>query len=143
MNQSPTASPGTHSHQEARPWWMTLGAVVCMLTVAISVVRDLFFPETRNVEVWLGFEITGPLAVATAPIHWAIFAVGAWAFWTARPWTARFAAAYVFYAAFAHLVWSEASPNGRGWQIGLVQAVALSAVAFSLLRANQRRIVGG
>jgi hypothetical protein len=122
---------------------MTLGAVVCMLTVVISVVRDLFFPETRNVEVWFGFEITGPLALATAPVHWAIFAVGAWAFWTARPWVARFAAAYVFYAAFAHLVWSEASPNGRGWPIGLVQAVALSVVAFSLLRADQRRIIGG
>jgi hypothetical protein len=38
-------------------------------------------------------------------------------------------AAYVLYAAVSHLVWSEVSPNGRGWPIGLAQAVALGLVA--------------
>ena len=113
---------------------MTLGAVLCLLTLVVSVVRDLYVPESRDVEVWLGFEIRGRLALATAPIHWAIFAVAAWAFWTQRPWIVRFAAGYLFYAAIAHLVWSEASPNGRGWVIGLAQAAALAIVALVVSR---------
>jgi hypothetical protein len=113
---------------------MTFGAIVCVLTLAISVIRDLYVPESRDVEVWLGFEVHGTLAIATAPIHWAIFAVAAWAFWTQRPWIGRFAAAYLFYAAIAHLVWSEASPNGRGWVIGLAQAAALSIIALLVAR---------
>ena len=118
---------------------MTLGAVVCLLTLVVSVVRDLFFPESRDVEVWLGFEIRGPLALATAPIHWALFAVGAWGFWTGRPWMGKLAAFYLFYAGLAHLVWSEASPNGRGWRIGLAQAAALATLGALVLRASGSR----
>jgi hypothetical protein len=47
------------------------------------------------------------------------------------PW----AAAYLFYVALSHLVWSEASAAGRGWRIGALQAGALSALALLLLRA--------
>jgi hypothetical protein len=119
----------------ARPWWMTAFAAVCLLALVVNIVRDLFFPETRDVEVWFGFEVTGNLALLSAPLHWAVFAVGAWAFWAARPWVASWAAVYLFYVAFSHLVWSEASPNGRGWPIGLLQAVVISVVGVLLLRA--------
>ncbi len=137
MNPTATPSLDATNSDRLRPWWMTVGAVVCLLTLIVSVVRDLFFPETRDVEVWLGFETRGPLALVTAPVHWAIFASAAWAFWTAKPWIGRFAAAYLFYAALAHLVWSEASPNGRGWMIGVVQALAISGIAIALLRAQR------
>jgi hypothetical protein len=123
----------------ARPWWMTTLAVFCMLAVAISIPRDLFFPASRDLEVWLGFEVTGWPGRLTAPIHWAIFAAGAWGFWRCRPWVLPWAAAYLFYAAVSHLVWSEASPNGRGWPIGLVQAIGISTVAVFLLRASPSR----
>jgi hypothetical protein len=113
-------------------------AVVCVLTLVISVVRDLFLPASRDVEVWFGFEITGPLALMTAPVHWAIFALGAWAFWTGRAWIVPWAAGYLVYAALAHLVWSEASPHGRGWPIGLLQAVGISLLAVLLLRVGAR-----
>jgi hypothetical protein len=118
---------------------MTALAVICMLAVAISIPRDLFFPASRDLEVWLGFEVTGWAAWLTAPIHWAVFAAGAWGFWRCRPWVLPWAAAYLFYAAISHLVWSEASPNGRGWPIGLAQAAAISAVAGFLLRASRSR----
>ena len=36
------------------------------------------------------------------------------------------------------IIWSEASPNGRGWPIGLAQAVVISAVGLLLLRAFTR-----
>jgi hypothetical protein len=114
---------------------MTALAGFCVAVLAVSIPSDLFIADARNVEVWLGFELRGPLAIATAPIHWAIFALGAWAFWSGRRWIVPWAAAYVFYVAVCHLVWSEASPHGRGWPIGLAQAVAISIPGVLLLRA--------
>ncbi len=121
-----------------RPNRMTALAVFCVATVLYLVPRDLFFPTTRDVEVWLGFEVRGVAASLTAPIHWAIFALGAWGFWQCRPWVLPWAAAYVFYVALSHLIWSEASPNGNGWPIGLVQALAISIPGVWLLRARHR-----
>jgi hypothetical protein len=120
-----------------RPPWMTALAVFCLATVLFLVPRDLFFAETRDVEVWLGFELRGGAALLTAPIHWAIFALGAWGFWQCRPWVLASAATYVFYVALSHLIWSEASPNGRGWSIGLAQALAISMLGILLLRARR------
>ena len=114
---------------------MTALAVFCALTVLFLVPRDLFFAETRDVEVWLGFELRGTAALVTAPLHWAIFATGAWGFWHCRPWVLPCAAGYVFYIALSHIVWSEVSPNGNGWPIGLAQALAISVPGALLLRA--------
>ena len=122
----------------ARPWWMTALAVVCVAALLMNVARDLFLPDARDVEVWFGFEARGRLAILTAPIHWAILAVGAWAFWTRRRWIAPWAGAYLLYAAVSHLVWSEASPHGRGWLIGLAQAAVISLFALLLIRAGTR-----
>jgi len=120
-----------------RPWWMTALAIFCGLSVAFLIPRDLFFAETRDVEVWLGFELHGAAARLTAPLHWAIFAVGAWGFWRARPWIVPWAAGYVFYVALSHLIWSEVSPHGRGWPMGLAQAAVLSLPGILLLRAGR------
>ena len=122
----------------ARPRWMTALAVVCLLALLINVARDLFLPEMRGVEVWLGFEVRGWLAFLTAPLHWAIFGLGAWGFWSQRPWALPAAAAYAFYVALSHLLWSELSPNGRGWPIGLAQAAAISAFGLILLRMRRK-----
>jgi hypothetical protein len=121
-----------------RPWWMTALAIFCLATVLFLVPRDLFFPETRDVEVWFGFELRGRGALLTAPLHWLIFGIGAWGFWRARPWIAAAAAAYVFYVALSHLIWSEASPHGNGWRIGVLQALAISLPGLLLLRAGRR-----
>ena len=127
-----------------RPWWMTALAGFCLATLLFLVPRDLFFAETRDVEVWLGFELRGAAARLTAPVHWAVFAVGAWAFWSQRPWIVPCAAGYVFYVALSHLVWSEASPSGRGWPVGLAQALAISLPGILLLRARRAaRRAGG
>ena len=117
---------------------MTALAAFCLGTVAFLVPRDLFVPHVRDVEVWFGFELRGAAARLTAPLHWAIFAFGAWGFWRARPWITAAAAVYVFYVALSHLVWSEASPNGNGWPIGLAQAAAISIPGLVLLRARKR-----
>jgi hypothetical protein len=108
-------------------------AGLCAATVVFLVARDLLVPEVRDTEVWLGFELHGPAAWLTAPLHWAIFAAGAFAAWRGKPWIWAAAAAYVLYVALSHVIWSEASPNGQGWRIGLLQAAGISAVAAALL----------
>ena len=123
-----------------RPRWMTALALFCLVTVAFLVPRDLFFPATRDVEVWFGFELHGTPALLTAPLHWLIFLFGAYGFWRQRPWILPAAAAYAFYIALSHLVWSEVSPKGHGWLVGLAQALVFSIPGVLLLRA--RRVPG-
>ncbi len=118
---------------------MTALSLFCVATVAFLISRDLFVPAARDVEVWFGFELHGAAARATAPLHWALFGVGAWGFWTQRSWILPTAAGYAFYVALSHLVWSETSPNGRGWPMGLVQAALLSIPGLLLLRADRAR----
>jgi hypothetical protein len=120
----------------SRPWWISALLAFCLLGLVVSIPRDLFFPAYRDIEVWFGFELSGWPARLTAPLHWAIFAAGAWGFWKLRPWMWPWASVYVFYVAASHLVWSEASEHGRGWPIGLAQALALSVVALTLWRAR-------
>jgi hypothetical protein len=115
---------------------MTALALFCGATVAVTMPSDLFVPAARDTEVWGGFEVHGLAAILSAPLHWTIYALGAWAFWTQRRWAPTAAVAYVFYVALCHLVWSEASPHGRGWPIGLLQAVVMSLVGVALLRAR-------
>jgi len=122
----------------SRPWWMTALAVICLIALLAGVPRDLFFAATRDVEVWLGLEVRGWIALLTAPLHWAIFGIGAWGFWTQRSWIVPCAAGYLFYVAISHLVWSEVSPNGRGWPVGLLQAIGFSIFGALLLRAGAR-----
>ena len=95
----------------ARPGWMTALAAFCLGTVLFLVPRDLFFAETRDVEVWFGFEVHGVVALLTAPLHWTVFLVGAWGFWTRRPWIVPTATAYVFYVAISHVIWNGTSPR--------------------------------
>jgi hypothetical protein len=116
---------------------MTALALFCAATVVFLVPRDLLFSDARYVEVWFGLEVHGTAALVTAPLHWAIFALGAYAFWRQRPWIVRAAAGYAFYVALSHLIWSEASPKGHGWLVGLAQAALFSIPGFLLLRAGR------
>ncbi len=119
-----------------RPRWMTAAALFCFATVPFLISRDLWHPAARDVEVWLGFELHGTAARVTAPLHWLVFALGGWGFWRARPWIVPAAAAYAFYVALSHLIWSEASPNGHGWLAGVAQALVFSLPGVLLLRAR-------
>jgi hypothetical protein len=118
-------------------WHLGLAAF-CLVTLLFTVSRDLFVAGPRDVEVWFGFELHGTAARLTAPIHWAIFAFGAWAAWVQKPWILAAAAGYAFYVALAHLVWSEASPHGNGIAMGLLQAALLSIPGWLLLVASRR-----
>lgn len=131
------------AHKDAlvppRPWWMVAMAVFCGFSVVFLMLRDLYVPHVREVEVWFGFEIRGAPALLTAPLHWAIFLVGGFGFWFRRPWILPAAAAYSFYIAFSHLVWNETSPNGSGWAAGVMQAVLFSLPGVFFLRARREQ----
>ena len=113
-----------------RPLWMTAMAALCMFGAAFLIYRDFAIPQVRDVEVWLGLELRGRAALLTAPLHWGIFALGAWAYWQQQRWAALATALYLHYVALSHLVWSEASERGNGWPVGLLQAAAFSALAI-------------
>ena len=118
--------------------WMRGMAAFCASSCIFLIYRDLTVPEVREVEVWLGFELRGRAALLSAPLHWAIFAIGAWAYWTKQRWIARATALYLFYVAVSHLIWSEASPNGRGWPMGLLQAAGFATLGALFLFADRR-----
>jgi len=120
-----------------RPRWMTAMAAVCAFNVVFLVYRDLAIPAVRDVEVWLGYELRGRAALLTAPIHWGIFTMGAWAYWTRQRWIPLATALYLHYVSLSHLIWSESSPNGRGWAVGLLQAAFFSALAIPFWRRHR------
>jgi hypothetical protein len=93
-------------------------------------------PEVRAVEVWFGYEVRGWLALATAPLHYAIFAAGAYAFWQGHGWAWSWAAGYAFYVALSHLAWNVTSDNGDGLEAGIIQLVLFSIPGALLLRAR-------
>lgn len=121
---------------QRRPWWMNILFVLCLLLAIGVPIEVLTRPLADDVEVLLGIEFTGWAAKAVGLLHWAIFSAGAWGFWKMAPWMWPWAAVYVFQVALAHLVWSELSPNGNDWSIGLLQAVGISCIAFMLWRAR-------
>jgi hypothetical protein len=109
------------------------------VSVAFLVTRDLFVPHVRDTEVWFGFELHGWPARLTAPLHWAIFGIGAWGYWKLRSWIWPWASVYVFIIAISHLVWNLVSPSGGGWASGLWQLALFSGVAIVLLAARPSR----
>ncbi|HEY7291704.1 MAG TPA: hypothetical protein VH583_17840 [Vicinamibacterales bacterium] len=57
---------------------------------------DMFLkPVAEDREVWFGVALSGWWAKATEPIHWAIYALGAWGLW-GRGWPGGAAAAAIF-----------------------------------------------
>lgn len=123
--------------REFRPLWMTAMAGFCLITLVFLVFRDFYYPDIRDVEVWFGFEVRGRAAILSAPLHWAIFAIGFWGFWNGLRWVVPCASAYSFYIALSHLIWSEMSPSGQGWPVGAMHAALFSLPGFLLLRASR------
>lgn len=115
-----------------RPWWMNLLMLFCLYMTFIYMPFDLFYkPVADDVEVWFGIALHGWAAKATEPLHWLIYAAGAWGFWHMRAWMWPWAAVYCLQIAIGMLVWSWlGAPAGLtggliGMAIMLVPTVAL------------------
>jgi hypothetical protein len=72
---------------ERRPWWMNVLMVFCAYMAFVYVPWDLLFKSVaRDTEVWFGLAFRGWSAKLLAPLHWAIYAAGAYGFWRNRAW---------------------------------------------------------
>jgi hypothetical protein len=122
-----------------RPWWMNVMFWFCLYMTFVYLPFDLFVkPVAEDHEIWFGFALTGWWAKATAPLHWLIYALGAWGFWRMARWMWPWAAVYATQVVIAMLVWNVVNEHGRGWPAGLFAAALFAVPAVALWRSRRR-----
>ena len=91
----------------ARPWWMNLIFGFCLFMTFVYMPFDMFWkPVATDQEVWFGILLTGWAAKLTEPVHWAIYAAGAYGMWKMKTWMWPWAAAYALQVTISMLVFS-------------------------------------
>lgn len=116
---------------------MTVLWVFCVYMTFVYVPFDIFFkPIAEDREVWFGVALSGWWAKATAPIHWIIYALGAWGFWGMHRWMWPWAAVYAGQVAVGMLVWNLTDARGRGWVAGAITAFMFMLPTIALWRAK-------
>lgn len=113
-----------------RPGWMNALMVFCAYMAIVYVPWDFFMkPAALDEEVWFGIRLHGAAAKLTEPLHWAIYAAGAYGFLRMREWMWPWASLYAGQIAIAMLVWPLLYVGGVG---GFLAAIA-SFVPFAFL----------
>lgn len=121
-----------------RPWWMNLLFGFCVYMTFIYLPFDMFIkPVAVDAEVWFGVALHGWAAKSTEPLHWAIYATGAFGFWKMRSWMWPWAALYVGQVAVGMLVWNLQGARGH-WVWGITAAVLFAVPTIALWRARER-----
>ena len=121
-----------------RPWWMNVLWGFCLYMTFIYMPYDLFFkPVAEDEEVWFGFVLHGWAAKLTAPLHWLIYAAGAYGFWKMSRWMWPWAALYAAQVAIAMLVWNLLDSRGS-LPLGLASAAIVLLPTVALWRAKGR-----
>ena len=96
-----------------RPWWMNLIWFFCLYMTFIYMPFDIFTkPFEEWEEVWFGFVLTGWPAKLTEPLHWLIYAGGAYGFWQMKSWLWPWAALYSAQVTIAMLLWGYFDGQG-------------------------------
>lgn len=122
-----------------RPWWMNALFAFCGFMTFVYMPWDFFWkPVAQDEEVWFGILLHGWAAKATEPLHWAIYAAGAYGFWKMRAWMHPWAAVYVAQIAIGMLVWGFTDPRAEGRQalFALPPFFAFGALAWQLWRSR-------
>ena len=142
MAQSGTIAripPALVAELRRRPWWMNVLWAFCLYMTFIYVPFDLFFkPVAEDEEVWFGFVLTGWAAKATEPLHWLIYAAGAYGFWKMSRWMWPWASVYAAQVMVAMLVWNLVDTRGGGWIPGLIAAAVFAVPTAALWLAKGR-----
>ena len=87
-----------------RPWWMNALMIFCAYMALVHMPWDVFVkPVERDAEAWFGFLLRGRWAKLTEPLHWAIYAAGAYGFWRMRNWMWPWAPLYAAQVALGML----------------------------------------
>ena len=119
-----------------RPHWMNAIFAFCLFMTFIYMPFDLFWkPVEGDQEVWFGLMVTGWWAKATAPLHWAIYAAGAYGFWKMRRWMHPWAALYVAQIAIGMLVWSLLDERGSAIT-GVIPFALFAALSVAIWRSR-------
>lgn len=121
-----------------RPAWMNLMLFVCLYLTFIYMPYDFFVkPVASDVEVWFGNRFYGWSAKATEPIHWAIYALGAYGFWRMRSWMWPWAGVYAALLTFSMAVWPIVYIRGAsGWAMALGGLVIFGAFTWALFASR-------
>jgi hypothetical protein len=112
-------------------------ALLCAGSVVYLAARDLTLPHVRDTEVWFGVALRGRAAQLTAPLHWALLAAGAWAWWTQQRWAARATSLYLAYVALSHVIWSALHPAGDYARASLALALGCALASTAFWRAGR------
>jgi hypothetical protein len=111
--------------------------VFCIYMTFIYMPFDMFVkPVAVDDEVWFGVRMHGWAAKATEPLHWAIYAAGAYGFWKMRRWMWPWAALYVAQICIGMLVWNVLDERGRGVIAGVVAAAVFAIPMVALWRSR-------
>ena len=122
-----------------RPWWMNALMAFCLYMTFVYLPFDLFVkPVAIDDEVWFGWKVHGWVAKATEPLHWLIYALGAYGFLRMRRWMWPWAALYVAQISVGMFVWNVTDPRGAGWIGGLVSAGVFLIPTVALWRSRDR-----
>ena len=123
---------------QRRPWWMHLMWLFCLYMTFIYLPFDLFLkPVHLDQEVWFGVVLHGWWAKATAPLHWAIYAAGAYGFWKMSRWMWPWAAVYAAQVMFSMAVWPLLDERGSMWAAPIAGAI-FAVPTWALWRARDR-----
>lgn len=122
-----------------RPSWMNALMVFCAYMAIVYVPWDFFMkPAALDEEVWFGIRFHGLAAKWTEPLHWAIYAAGAYGFLRMRRWMWPWAAVYVGQIAISMLVWPWLYVEGfGGFLFGVVSFAAFAFLTRALWRAQE------
>ena len=124
---------------QRRPWWMNALMLFCGYMALVYVPWDfLFKPVAEDEEVWFGILLTGWWAKLTEPLHWAIYAAGAWGFWHMRSWMHPWALLYTAQIAIGMFIWSLTDSRGPGLSGALMAATPFILLCTLLWRHRSR-----
>jgi hypothetical protein len=123
-----------------RPWWMNGLMVFCGYMALVYMPWDLFVkPVADDEEVWFGIIFRGWAAKITEPLHWLIYAAGAYGFWRMRPWMWPWAALYAAQMTIAMVVWNVVYLGGPGgWVLALASLAPFGGLTLALWNARPR-----
>ncbi len=123
-----------------RPWWLNLLLGFCLYMAVLYEPWDLFVkPVAEDREVLFGLLLEGWQAKLAEPVHWAIYAAGAYGFWHMRPWMWPWAAVYVAQIAGSMFVWTAlATPWPHSVWAAPLAAVPFAALSVVLWNARGR-----
>ncbi len=139
MRNSETVWQRVRADWALRPVWMNLIFYFCLYMTFVYMPFDMFYkPVANDHEIWFGFALTGWWAKATEPLHWMIYAAGAYGFAGMKQWMWPWAAVYAGQVVIAMVVWNLVNPRGGGLTSGIIAGAIFMLPLIALIRARAR-----